>query len=205
MAVLAAFLPSTVRAGETARLRVALLDALGNPVAASGEIVFDLGALDGPATASLDGATLDVPVTAPAPGVYRPTVEWSGGLVATANPMEVREDLDERIYWGDLHSHHGYTSWDADGTPHDQNVEYARDVVGLDVAAQSEKCLPTVIDGEDLWAELAATCDRETVDDAFVVLSGFEWIGTTEANPHAGHSNVYYDACDGPLARTTAR
>jgi hypothetical protein len=57
-----------------------------------------------------------------------------------------------------------------------------------------------VIDGAALWAELSATCERETRDDALVVLQGFEWIGTTDANPHAGHSNVYYDACDGPLA-----
>jgi hypothetical protein len=197
-AVLAAFLPSTVRTGESARLRVAVLDEQGNPVATSGEISLDLGALEGPATAALDGATLDVIVATTQPGVYRPTIAWRG-LVATSNPMEVRDDVEERIYWGDLHSHHGHTWWDAAGMPHDENVEYARDVVGLDVVAESEKCLPTVIDGEALWAELGATCERETEDDVFVVLSGFEWIGTTEENPHAGHSNVYYDACDGPL------
>jgi hypothetical protein len=197
-AVLAAFLPSTVRTGESARLRVAVLDEVGNPVPSTGPILFDLGTLDGPRRQTLDGATLDAIVTATEPGVFRPTVEWNG-LVATANPMEVRDDLSERIYWGDLHAHHGHTWWDDSGEPHDENVEYARDVVALDVVAEAEKCLPTVIDGEELWAELAETCERETEDDAFLVLSGFEWIGTTEENPQAGHSNVYYDACDGPI------
>jgi hypothetical protein len=196
--VLAAFLPSIVRTGESARLRVAVLDDEGNPVPSTGPIVFDLGTLDGPATATLDGATFDAIVTPTEPGVFRPTVAW-GGLVATANPMEVRDDPAERIYWGDLHAHHGHTWWDESGVPHDENVEYARDVVGLDVVAEAEKSLPTVIDGEALWAELAETCERETEDGAFLVLSGFEWIGTTEQNPYAGHSNVYYDACDGPI------
>ena len=197
-AVLAAFLPSTLRTGESARLRVAVLDERGNPARATGTILFDLGTLDGPTTATLDGGTLDAIVTATEPGVVRPNVSW-GSLVATTNPMEVRDDLAERIYWGDLHAHHGHTWWDEDGGAHDENVAYARDVVGLDVVAQAEKCLPTVIDGEVLWAELAETCERETEDDAFVVLSGFEWIGTTDENPYAGHSNVYYDACHGPL------
>jgi hypothetical protein len=197
-AILAAFVPATLRTGESGRLHVAVLDAQGNPAPSTGTIRIDLGALDGPATATLDGATFDAIVTATEPGVFRPTVAWSG-LVATTNPMEVRDDPSERIYWGDLHAHHGHTWWDGNGLPHDENVEYARDVVALDVVAEAEKCLPTVIDGEALWAELAETCERETEDDAFLVLSGFEWIGTTEENPQAGHSNVYYDACDGPL------
>ena len=197
-AVLAAFLPSTMRTGEDARLRIAVLDEQGNPVRSTGTVLFDLGTLEGPATATLDGATLDTIVRASEPGVFRPTVAWSG-LVATTNPMEVRDDPAERIFWGDLHAHHGHTWWDEDGWPHDENVEYARDVVALDVVAESEKCLPTVIDGEELWAELAETCERETEDDSFLVLSGFEWIGTTDENPQAGHSNVYYDACDGPI------
>jgi hypothetical protein len=197
--VLAASLPSIARTGETARLRVALLDERGNPVPAGGDLALTLGALDGPATATLDGAVADVALRASEPGVYRPTVTWNGRLSAVANPMEVSDAPVNRIYWGDLHSHHGHTWWDDAGAPHDENVEYARDVVGLDVVAESQKCLPTEIDGEALWAELGETCERETVPGAFVVLSGFEWIGTTDLDPRAGHSNVYYDACDGPL------
>ena len=88
-------------------------------------------------------------------------MDAGGGLRGRSNPIEVlAEEPDHRIWWGDIHVHHGYTWTDSDGFSQDINHLYARDVVGLDVVAESIKADGVEIDGDLLWEELKTNCSE---------------------------------------------
>lgn len=170
-----AVLPSQAVVGESVELRVVPLDRYGNVVA--GE------------SPSVELVSFD------APGVYRETVDLLG-LSAVSNPIVVtQEPLDQGVYWGDLHTHHGL-SGEVDGAWVDQNHAYGRDVMGLDFGCESVKAHPYEIDSDALWARVQRSCREYTVDGDYVALLGFEWMGGVSE----GHHNVYYETCEGPLA-----
>jgi hypothetical protein len=188
--------PSEAAVDAPSTLRIVGLDPKGNPVRGwSSEAIVDdaYGGARVTIDAEDDGVAF-VDVTWPSEGIHRVPVDV-GGAVVTSNPVRVEATLPAvRTRWGDIHNHHGHTWIDDDGVAHDANHAYARDVMGLDVAAESMKTPPYVIDPYGLWAELQETCRALSVPDAYVALSGFEWIG----GPF-GHHNVYFDGCDAPI------
>ena len=201
--------PSQALSGEPFTVKAALLDDLGNAVPAEVALTLSLQGADGEGDgdawtlSEVDGGWHDFTVTLDDVGVFRLQMD-SGDLTAASNPIAVTADPPERsIFWGDIHTHHGYTWTDADGLQRDLNLGYGRDVVGLDVVSESMKASGVEIDEDALWAELQENCVGWTTEGAFLVLLGFEWMGDvvearlgTESD---GHHNVYYDACDAPL------
>ncbi len=203
--------PSLVLAGEDFTLKVSLLDRWGNAVASAGNTL----------TVSLDGAsgegggetwTLsptdegwhDFTVSLDDPGVARLEVSAGEGLEGTSNPIQVLDEAPEHyLYWGDIHVHHGQSVVDEDGFLTDVNHAYARDVVGLDIVAESMKATGIEIDSGPLWEELQQGCAEQTVEGDYLVLLAFEWIGHIAADTYGteteGHHNVYYDVCEAPL------
>jgi hypothetical protein len=144
-----------------------------------------------------DGGVTTFTLSLDEAGVHRLGV-GSGPLSGISNPIVASEGApSRRLYWGDLHVHHGHHYADGAGGRVNQNHQYARDVIGLDVVSESMKLAPIEIDGDALWEILEEDCVAETRDDYLVLLS-FEWMGNLVATGQ-GHHNLYFDSCDIPL------
>jgi len=169
-----AIAPSQAVVGEAVPIRVVGLDRWGNVAGEGGvevqEAVFD------------------------SPGVHRVEVEAYGETV-TSNPIRVtEEEAPLKVYWGDLHTHHGHSYDDDEGDWVNANHDYARDVMGLDYASESVKTAPYELDYENVWAIQQRACREFTVDGEYIALLGFEWMG----DQAQGHHNVYVDGCEAP-------
>jgi hypothetical protein len=188
-AQLVAHVPSVVRPGETARLVVAALDAVGDAAAPlSSDLVVepepggdvDVGPV--PSAAALARGHVALPITPHAAGTLRFRVT-SGGLEARSNPMEVAAAAP-RILWADLHGHSSYS--DGTGLPEDY-FAYARDVAALDVASLTD---------HDHWGMRPLDADRKAQHDIaeavaafdepgrFVALPGYEWTSWIYGHRH---------------------
>lgn len=190
--------PSIVALGETVHLKVAALDRLGNPVPEAGLEVQVEEAYGGATAIFGDGhpGWEDLGLVLDEPGVHRVEIS-AGALTARSNPiLLLKEPPERRLYWGDLHSHHGHTRALQDGTRVDENHVYARDVLGWDLGCESVKLPPVELDGEALWQDLQRACEADTTEGSYLALLGFEWMGKTRSH---GHHNVYFDDCEGFL------
>ena len=202
--------PSQVLVGEDFALKAALLDELGNAVSRStATLTVDLQGADGlgqgqsHTLGSSDGGWHDFDARLDAPGIYRLEID-ADGQVGVSNPIEVLADEPEnRIFWGDIHVHHGLTWTNPEGNREDLNHDYARDVIGLDIVAESMKASGIEIDEDNLWEELQENCVGQTVEGSYLVMLAFEWMGDVVADETdtqtEGHHNVYYNACEAPL------
>lgn len=110
---------------------------------------------------------------------------WAGG------PIRVfAEELDTKIYWGDLHSHSRISKDGIGGS----DYAYARDVTRLDFFASTEHDISD--DGHDSivpreWAQIQETVRSLYAPGAFVTLLGYE------CSLRDGHYNVIYRGLDG--------
>ncbi len=192
--------PSFALTGENVRLKVTVLDRLGNPITDWGETA-TLEAAYGGASQLFDEDNpgwLDFGVTLNDSGVHRVEVT-AGQFTVSSNPIVVQESAPDRyLYWGDLHSHHGHTIEYEDGTQVDENHVYSRDAMGHDLGCESMKCLSEEIDGVNLWEELKRTCSDVSVDGEYLVILGNEWMGNRSGSTE-GHHNTYFDDCTGYL------
>ena len=190
--------PSFVQAGESFVLKVTPLDRLGNPIPGWGESAALEGGYGGARQDFEDDnpGWLDFQLSIDEPGVHR--VEVTAGTIATSsNPIVVSADAPElRLYWGDLHSHHGYTITYEDGSQVDSNHVYARDALGHDVSCESMKMTPVEMDDVNLWAELQHNCNEVTEEGSYLVLLGSEWMGNYSGT-NDGHHIIYFDDCVG--------
>jgi len=198
--------PSQAQTGETFTVRVAALDILGN---AYRDATLSL-------SASLDGEPLGEHTLTPADeGIWTfetrvdaegfARIEVDGGLLsATSNPVLVADELPARgVYWGDIHTHHGHSFTDEGGALRDQNHDYGRDVIGLQVGCESLKSSPHELSWDEIWPDLQQACEDYTADGEYVALLCYEWMGNENSPGTEGHHNVYYDDCDGELAPNT--
>ncbi len=200
-----ATVPSQVVAGEPFRLKVAILDVFGNAVNGV-EYPITVHAPEETLAGTLsadDGGWMDFSVTIDTPGVHRITVDV-GPMRVQTNPVAVLTSApDHQVLWGDIHVHHGYTYVDPDGRVRDSNHDYGRDVVGLDVVSESQKAIGVELGEEALWRSLQNSCRSYTEPGRYIVMLGFEWMGSFagEAIGRAsfGHHNVYYDSCEAPI------
>jgi hypothetical protein len=192
-------LPSTARPGETVRLTVAVLDAVGNAgCSVDGEILFEElpGGLRLPPAVRLrpeDRGRKTIELQAEKKGVYRLRAQGPGELSARSNPLLVSEQ-GNRVYWGDLQIHSGIS--DGTGTPEDIYV-YARDVAGLDVAALTDHDhwgMLFLDQHPELWKAIRDQNERFHEPGRFVTLLGFEW-----TNWIHGHRHVLYGGNEGAV------
>ncbi len=199
-AQLQVLLPATARPGEAVRVRVSVLDALGN---AGVEVTGPVRFVDPPAALALpdrvvlapeDGGTTGLLARVRGPGVHRLRAVGPEGLEAESNPLVVEED-GPRLLWGDLHGHSAFS--DGTGTPEDW-YRYARDVAALDVAALTDHDhwgIPFLDASPELWERIQATVARFHEPGRFVALLGFEWTSWTW-----GHRHVLFFSDEGRIA-----
>lgn len=205
-------LPSQIKVNTEFPLKAALLDYRGNPISQAG-ITLSLSdesiAVSGSSHSfePRDGGWHDFLVQLDTPGIHRLELYDAQGQTYISPPVEVlTEHPSPQIYWGDIHVHHGFTSWMPDGQRVDHNHVYGRDVMGLDIVSESIKARGIEIMADELWSELQDNCTQYTEEGRYLALLGFEWIGDPAAIENCGdnscsqgHHNIYYDNCDGEL------
>lgn len=192
--------PTTARPGDTVRLTVAAVDALGNggvPIATVVRLRATGSGLEVPEEASLtvsDQGTLTVELVAIQPGLYRVEAETAEGLVGLSNPLFVNDKLP-RVLWADLHGHSGLS--DGTGTPQDY-YRYARDVAALDVVALTDHDhwgMQPLARNPELWRAIQDATERYHEPDRFVTVPGYEWTSWLHGHRHV----LYFDDDGGPI------
>jgi hypothetical protein len=119
------------------------------------------------------------------------------GLSASSNPCIVSAIAPETsIFWGDLHSHTGF-SWDGVGAG---SFDYARHIAGLDFYAKTDHSRePAAGRSRGLnaanWGKYAAETDHFHDPPAFVAIHAYE---CSFGRPY-GHHNVYFRGAPGAL------
>jgi hypothetical protein len=184
--------PSVVYPGEALQLRVNVEDAYFNEASSGpdklivyldGEVAAETGPVEG-----IPGRFLFPPIVVSESvreePVYLEVRSEDGRLAATSNPVMVRPAGTQKLYWGEMHGHEGYT--DGNGTP-DWYMDYARNVAFLDFAT---------LTGHDLMLSelhfrdvLRATREHNDPAGGFLTFPAYEW---TIQWTHGGHHNVFY-------------
>jgi hypothetical protein len=203
------FGPTLIQCDQPFDLRVALTDAFDNPAypfyQGKVEILNHTVATGLPPwlqfTAADEGSRRIAGVRLAKPGVYRLQLRIKGAQrIFESNPIVVRPQVEQPIYWGQLHNHGWYSECWGDGTPRFYHV--GRDFSGLDYAALSDHALLpgkhdfagrlyAVRHGEpistyDACMEKIATANEFYAPGRFVSLLGWEW-----SSEQSGHYNVY--------------
>ena len=203
-----AYAPSYARVGCEAACHVIALDSWQN-AATFAQLTFAVtvaeGHADCPETVTLNPqtGTCVVPFTPTAPGILRLAVSATsspktltdtdlpfdklgangeGTLTAVSNPILCAAELpDERVYWGDLHSH-ARRSFDATG---DLPFHYARDVARLDFYALTDHVEQL---SDEMWEEIWLATHDWYDPGRFATILGYE---ATFQSPWA-HHDVYF-------------
>jgi hypothetical protein len=195
---LVAHLPATLRPGEPAMLRIAVLDRVGSAgVEIEGHIEIDLpDSVAGPRTVELTreaSGVVAVEVVPAEEGILEVGVRAPGGLETRTPPSLVSATAD-RVLWVDLHGHTQLS--DGTGTPEDF-LRYAREVAALDAVALTDHDhwgIPFLDQAEENWDEIRTAVERHHEPGTFVALLGYEW-----TNWVYGHRHVLHFGADGPL------
>ena len=140
--------------------------------------------------------TITFSITLPAEGIYFFQMKGPLGLGGKSNVTLCREGEPRlKLYFGDIHGHSSLS--DGTGTPEDF-YRFAREVMGLDIAALTDHAdFGTIrIEGE-VWERIKRAANRDYTPGRFVTFLAFEW-----TNWKFGHRNVYYRDGDGPIFRS---
>ena len=178
------FAPSVVATGETFTLAIRAQDRYYNR--AVGAVPNWRVQLDEQTTIAVPstGAITKVELSLPAAGIYRPSISSEdGSIVGITNPIQVKDEVADRIYWGDTHGHSGFA--EGIGTP-ERFMVWARDDASLDYVTHSEHDI-WLDDAE--WEVLRKHVKDFTVDGEFVAYLGYEW---TVGTRNGGHHNVLF-------------
>ena len=104
---------------------------------------------------------------------------------------------DFNIYWGDLHGHTMVAPVNLTPQVITNYILYARDTVGLDFVALTEKDFD-LSDSE--WSTVKSQAAQYTASSNFIAFSGFEW--GDEGFDNFGHRGVLYKTDSQPLLRS---
>lgn len=183
--------PSVIRPGESFDVRASVEDQYFNRAAKGlprrlelwhdGTRVARAGSVKGdPATFVFRNVTLPDDENTP---IYLDVRDQEGRLTGTANPVVTRATGD-KLYWGELHGHEGYT--DANGSP-EWYMNYAKNVAFLDFAT---------LTGHDVMLSEVHFRHNFLVSDAFnqpeegfLTFRAYEWTNNWRLG---GHHNVFY-------------
>ncbi len=188
--------PTLIRTGEPFDVRVLVCDARGN-AAGSGldadSFTIECPGLEhGPITADDEhGLAFRVPhVRIAEKGIYYVEVTHGSGVRGLGNPVVARDDVGDRIYWGDPHQH----TYLADGRARPAaSYAYGRRVAHLDFGAVTPHILRTFrqpiiylhAEAQQGWPEVArATAEAD--GDGFSALLGYE----SSLRKHTGDQDV---------------
>lgn len=185
------FAPSIVAAGKPFSFSIRAEDAFANratgPIPAwrvsiNGEFLRDLPA-GNEAIQVIDDIVLENP------GVYRVSIESRDGAIkGVANPIVVKDNPKQFVYWGDTHGHSGFA--EGIGTA-EEFMRFARDDSRLDFVTHSEHDL--WMDARE-WQHLKTLVRKYHEEGRFIPYLGYEW---TIASPQGGHHNVLFRTPEG--------
>lgn len=180
------FVPSIVAPGEAFDMSVRVEDAYYNR--ATGPIPELDVSLNGAHFKTLDagGDAIQIlrDIKLDTPGVYRFAFEDPGSVIrGTSDPIWVKEDAGQRIFWGETHGHCGFA--EGQGTA-DGYFLFGRDDACLDFLTLSEHDI-WMDDYE--WSVLNAASKQYTREGRFIVFPGYEW---TSPRARGGHHNVFF-------------
>ena len=111
--------PSTVPPSTPFPLKAALLDYRGNPIPQlNAELSLVNSALAvGSASHGFvpaDGGWHDFEIQIASEGIHRVELQDAQGNRYTSPPIWVRNSHEQNLFWGDIHVHHGWTTWTED-------------------------------------------------------------------------------------------
>ncbi len=189
-------LPSIVNVGEVMDLRLVMTDASGMPhenFTGKVDLKPSSNGLEVPESVEFteaDNAIKSVPgVRITEPGVHfvEGYVEGSPSKPQVSNPVKAEEEVDQRLYWGDIHVHSvlGTCHADYSKTP-EFGYWFAKEVSDLDFSAVTDH-LRGITD--EKWEKLKKLTREETEPGEFVVFLAFE---SSHSKDHGGDINVYY-------------
>jgi hypothetical protein len=151
------------------------------------------------------------------PGIYRIKARLgSASGVFESNPIVVKDNVANNIYWGNIHNHNCYSEcW---GGSMDRFYSFAREISGMDFVSISDHM--TSMPGKDgergrlykwkagriatpitAWEDTVKTADKHNKNGRFAALIGYEWGGKNAEN-RSYHMNVY---CDDAKVRNMAK
>ncbi len=134
-------------------------------------------------------------VTFRRPGTYRIRVtDGSANLLAESNPVVVHPaEPNERIYWGDIHTHTMYS--DGRGRPAEM-YDFGKRIASLDFCSVSDHAFTTT---DAMWREIQDVTNRYYEPGRYVTFLAYEWSGMTDVG---GDHNVYTTDSQMPLIRS---
>lgn len=176
---ISAFLPSFVRPGETAVLRINVLDRNLCPANAPFTDSLSLEATEGVAlsAASVTGMPAQIMATPEAEGIVR--VKAVGPETAMTNPLVVDKAKNFNLYWGDLHAQSKYHQWRPEIGRGDSTLSpvelhaYARDCAMLDFVAITDGSGAYAVNPG--WEETQQAAKECYVPGRYVAFKGWEY------------------------------
>ncbi len=186
--------PSTAAVGEEIALHAVALDGFGN-LATGYHQTAAVDGIGGTSDFSIRSGRGSLRWIPGEPGTYWPRLA-AGNLQVDGNPVQVTAEIpEERIYWGDLHSH-SRISMDAIGFG---DFAYARDVSRLDFYASTEHAEDDDYPSGTTRAGIRESEWRHVVDQVreFNTPHEFVTILAYECGLRGGHYNVYFRSLEG--------
>lgn len=185
----AGFAPSIVATGESVQVSIRAEDRFGNRAVGpmpDWQIIRDGSTIA--TVASNNNAVVTTDLTFDEPGVHRLQLRSrDGAVVGEFNPVLVRDNPAQRIYWGDTHGHSGFAEGIGSA---DAYMRFARDEARLDFVTHSEHDI-WMDDSE--WETLKSMVKKYNEPGKFVAFLGYEW---TVQQSQGGHNNVLFRTAD---------
>jgi hypothetical protein len=186
------FVPAVVGIGETFELVLRSEDKARNR--ATGVIPgYEISLNGSPITVIPSGseAIVKIPdLSLQNEGTYRFKIVSTEGVVCMSDPVWVQKNVENHIYWGDLHGHCEFA--DGQGSP-EAYFQFGRDDARLDFLCLSEH---DVFLDDFKWKHLQDCLARYEEESSFVPLLAYEW---TAPPGLGGHHNVYFRKGDGEI------
>jgi len=170
--------PSVVSVDEEVEVRHVVLDAHGNPVRAA-RVFFP------PADEEPGGDEQE-------PFDIIEVSDERVGLSGFSNPIELAEEPELRLFWGDIHGHSVISDGGA-RTPHEY-YQWGRDAALLDFAALTDHDFGIALyDPDKHWEMVLEAARAFNEPGRFVTIPGWEisHAGLTDGQMY-GHKNVYF-------------
>ncbi len=190
--------PSVVEVGEPFELSIRVRDRWFNRAVAEmpplrvyldGDPVGEIGA-------GRDALHLSDGLVIEEPGVHRfLVVAADGSIEGESNPIWVEAEVEDRVFWGDIHGHSGFA--EGQGSAESFFV-FARDDAKLDFVSLSEHDIWTD-DAE--WAQLQRLTSSYSKEGEFISFLGYEW---TAPRAYGGHREVLFRSADEKRVSTFA-
>jgi len=188
--------PTIAAAGTPFRVQVRGNDKFGNPtpVDATG-LTLDADPVIDVALSKADGRAAWIDdVTLTGGNVRRLQLKDGETILATSNPIVVRDHVDEIICWGDTQAQTASTV--GVGTP-DEYFTYARDLAAIDFTTHQGNDF--ILSDDDL-EEVRLAAKKHNEPGRFAPFFGWEWSGPTGTG---GDRNVMFLDDEGPIYRSS--